>query len=265
MARIVRNAENPSGWTTGLGRNFALCLIILGGSTLKKLTLFASLAAVLITTGASAATNLVTNGSFEATSLTGKGEFNGHVTGWTGGTGLTFLDYPGTATSSSGGFAVYPGFPSVSPDGGNFIQADGDPSFSGAFSQTINGLIVDKVYTLNFDQAAGQQNTFKGPTTERWKVTFGNSTQLSSLFSLDQGATGPWETQSMTFTATSVSQILTFLAVGTPKNAPPVSFLDGVSLVDAVPEPATWGMMIVGLGAMGAAARLRRRQAIATA
>jgi hypothetical protein len=45
---------------------------------------------------------------------------------------------------------------------------------------------------------------------------------------------------------------------------PPTAFLDGVSLTAAVPEPATWGMMIIGLGAMGVAAR-RRRQVLATA
>ncbi|MHA6721878.1 PEPxxWA-CTERM sorting domain-containing protein [Sphingomonas sp. RS2018] len=38
----------------------------------------------------------------------------------------------------------------------------------------------------------------------------------------------------------------------------------GVTAVAAVPEPATWGMAIIGFGAIGAAQR-RRRRAIATA
>ncbi|QXQ08678.1 PEPxxWA-CTERM sorting domain-containing protein [Sphingosinicellaceae bacterium] len=61
----------------------------------------------------------------------------------------------------------------------------------------------------------------------------------------------------MTFTASAVSQVLSFLAVGTPNGAPPISFLDGVSLTAAVPEPATWGLMLVGFGAVGITARRR--------
>ncbi len=38
--------------------------------------------------------------------------------------------------------------------------------------------------------------------------------------------------------------------------------LDDISL-NAVPEPATWGLMIVGFGVVGAAARRRRIAAVA--
>jgi hypothetical protein len=65
----------------------------------------------------------------------------------------------------------------------------------------------------------------------------------------------------MTFTASSTSQILSFLAVGTPTGLPPVSLLDGVSLVDstvpAVPEPSSWAMLLAGVGAMGFMLRKR--------
>jgi hypothetical protein len=50
--------------------------------------------------------------------------------------------------------------------------------------------------------------------------------------------------------------VLTFLAVGTPGGAPPISFLDGVSLT-AVPEPASWALMLAGFGLVGLAARRR--------
>lgn len=227
---------------------------------MKKLMLVASLMAALASTGASAA-NLVNNGNFSTTTLTDKGYFAGNVAGWSGGYNLTFLDYPGTASTAY--LAVYPGFPSVSPDGGNFAEMDGDPNYSSAIYQTLTGLTVGKDYAVNFYEAAGQQNGFTGPTTERWQVTFGNASKLSYEYSLPQGATGPWIAQRMDFTATATSQLLSFLAVGTPNGAPPISFLDGVSVV-AVPEPATWAMMLVGLGAIGAAVR-RRRQVLATA
>ena len=71
-----------------------------------------------------------------------------------------------------------------------------------------------------------------------------------------QGAT-PWEYQVLNFTADSTSEILSFLAYGGPGGAPPVSFLDGVSVnlanpgpnggPDAVPEPSTIALSVVGL------------------
>jgi hypothetical protein len=71
-----------------------------------------------------------------------------------------------------------------------------------------------------------------------------------------------WQLMNFNFVAHATSQTLSFLAVGTPVgNLPPVAFLDGVSLT-AVPEPAVWGLMIVGFGAVGALIR-RRRTALA--
>jgi hypothetical protein len=207
------------------------------------------------------AANLVTNGSFEAS--TGKTTFQNHVPGWTGGANLTFLDAPGTADDGSY-LSVYSGFPNHSPDGGNFVEADGDPSYSGAISQAINGLIAGQSYKVTFYQAAGQQAGFTGPTTEQWAVSLGGDTQTSSTFSLAQAATGDWQKQTMTFKATGASEVLSFLAQGTPNGAPPISFLDGVSLTAAVPEPATWSLMIVGLGLMGGALRRRRTMSVAT-
>jgi hypothetical protein len=229
---------------------------------IRALLLGAAAALVAAATPASAV-NLVTNGSFESTIATDKTYFNGQVAGWSGGLNLTFIDFPGTADDPSKYLAVYGPFPATSPDGGNFVEGDGDPGYSGAIYQTINDLTIGKQYLLTFYQAAGQQLGFTGPTTEQWQVTFGTDTRLSSLFSLPEAGVGPWQAQSMTFTATAVSQVLTFLAKGTPGGKPPISFLDGVSL-SAVPEPASWGMMIVGFGAVGGAMR-RRKQIVATA
>lgn len=198
----------------------------------------------------------VTNGGFETTTATGKDKFLGKVTGWSGGSNLTFIDFPGTADNGTD-LSVYGPFPSTSPSGGNFVEADGDPQYSSAITQTIDNLTPGQPYTLTFQQAAGQQAGFTGPTTERWKVSFGSDSKLSTLFSLPQGGVGAWQTETMVFVATLASQVLSFLAVGTPNGAPPISFLDGVSLT-AVPEPAS--MALLGAGLLGVGFIRMRRQ-----
>lgn len=232
---------------------------------MKALTFALVATALAIPTVANAAVELVTNGNFELTNV-GAGQkkyfTQAAVQGWTGGANLTFIGAPGTADNPALYLDVYGPFPATSPVGGNFVLADADPNYRGAFWQTISGLTVGKKYDLSFWQAAGQQRGFTGPTTERWIVSFGNDTVYSNTFHLPQGGVGPWEKQTFSFTASATSQVLKFLADGTPGGAPPISFLDGVSLQAAVPEPATWAMLIVGFGAVGFASR-RRRQTVA--
>ncbi len=227
---------------------------------MKTLVLTAALLAAAA--APAAATSLVANGSFETTTLTDKGSFYRSVTGWSGGNNLTFLDFPGTADDINKYLAVYGPFPATSPDGGNFVEADGDPSYSDAIYQTVSGLTSGKTYTVGFYQAAGQQAGFGGSTTEQWQVSLGAESHLSSLFSLAQGGVGAWQAQTLSFTATSASEVLSFLAQGTPGGAPPISFLDGVTLT-AVPEPASWALMVAGFGVVGAV--LRRRAATVAA
>lgn len=64
------------------------------------------------------------------------------------------------------------------------------------------------------------------------------------------------------FVADRATATLSFLAHGTPEGVPPFSLLDGVSGT-AVPEPATWALMVGGLGLVGGALRSRRRGVVA--
>jgi hypothetical protein len=244
-----------------------------------------AIALALGASGGAQAANLVLNGSFELTnSAFGAGDkaaFAGLSTNWSGGGGggaLTFLDAPGTADNGNY-LSVYGPFPNHSPDGGNFVEADGDPNFSSAIFQTITGLKVGQTYAVSFFQAAGQQTTFTGATHEQWAVGLGttlasseSSAQLSHQMTLPgpNGPGGPaadvypWESQTLTFTATATSEVLSFLAVGGPSttNLPPISFLDGVSM-NAVPEPSAvvlFGVGVLGMGAFSLRQRMFNRK-----
>lgn len=175
---------------------------------------------------------------------------------------------------------LYGSDPIVSPDGiaNWFVASDGDPGFGAPIYQTLSGLTPGKQYDVTFYQAAGQQRTFTGATTERWRVGLDTSiltyttdttspqfarTQLSTINVFPDTATRvtPWQKQTLTFTANSSSDILTFLAVGTPAGKPPFSLLSSVSVTANVPEPLT----IIGTIIGGTAAfRLRKKLAKST-
>jgi hypothetical protein len=106
--------------------------------------------------------------------------------GWTGGSGLIFIDAPGTSTTSpvtacGTTYLSTWGCPStLAIKGGyNEVQADGNPVFESGFDYTVTGLTKGETYTLSFYQAASQQGpnsgAFTGATTEQWVVSLGTS------------------------------------------------------------------------------------------
>ncbi len=133
----------------------------------------------------------------------------------------------------------------------------------GGISQVINGLVVGENYILTFNWGAAQLANRTGPTTDSLQVQFGSDVVSTTPLAIASGGFSGWQHAQYQFTATSTSQTLSFLAVGTPYGLPPMAVLDSVSLT-AVPEPTTWAMMLLGFGGIGAMIR-RRRQTLATA
>ena len=225
---------------------------------------FAALAFLALALSAQAQQNLVTNGSFEDTT-NGPGQlgYNTNEVGWTT-TGYNFVFAYGTGdtTGSNGqygnvsfwgpGNGSNNGFPAGSPDGGNFLGLDGAFEVE-PLTQTINGLTAGDNYTVGFWWAGAQQFGFNGATTEQLEVSLGNESFYTVVLQHpSHGFTG-WEYQTFTFTATSSSEALSFLAIGTPSGVPPFSLLDGVTMYQqsTVPEPGTLAMMMGGLGSLG--------------
>jgi hypothetical protein len=143
------------------------------------------------------------------------------------------------------------------PTGGNVVAIDGDPNFNGSISQTITGLKVGDSYVLSFQQAAAQQMYYTSATTEQWQVTLGTHTDTSTLMHDAVQSVVGWNGQSMFFIATSTSEALTFLALGTPTNEPPVVLLADVALTE-IPEPTDFALLAAGIVGLVV---LRRRRA----
>ena len=145
-----------------------------------------------------------------------------------------------------------PGQTVNSVDGsGWYIASDGGDSWNGRISQTLNDLTPGNQYIVSFSQAAGQfdcyisggtctSGNYFGDTNNNWRVSFGDSIATTSFQDSDviahpsQAPVSAWQSQSMTFTATNSTQVLSFLSQGTPDGQPPIALLSDVS-VQAVP------------------------------
>ncbi len=219
--------------------------------TFVRLLLAGAAAATIgmLSTGAQAS-NLVTNGSFEdatnfvdngqdtmqvalaSTLMTGWTVIGGHDTAWIGPTN------PFSLSASDGRYfqdltSYYTGGP-----------------FSGV-SQSI-ATQAGHHYLLTFD--LGSSTIWGLPSAIQASAGASSQTFTSTL-----STTNGWEGESLAFTASGASTNLSLLGTSGFNYIG----LDNVSVVDVggVPEPATWTMMLIGFGGLGAALRSRRKSA----
>lgn len=237
----------------------------------------AALCAALALNTAPVLGNLVSNGGFESTTVSTTTQWfcpgscvvnnwtlaNDNPSGFNDGQILVHSSWNGVNLIGSVGIAGSIGL--ASPDGGNFIFSDAD-FHNSSITQTLTGLTPGDTYLLSFYQALVQDTepgiTTPGPVSALWQVSFGTGVQTSASMSANGATltTSPWALQSMSFTANTATQVLSFLSVGT--GDPPLIALDGVRL-EHVPEPASVALVLLAGLAAGATYRRTRWQRIA--
>jgi hypothetical protein len=229
-----------------------------------KVAVLVAFAALGVTQAANAA-NLIVNGGFEAP-VQGPPNYAAFnvpagstlITGWTIVQGNVDL----TTTVNYG-----PGLNTLNPASVQDIDLVGDSFGSngvfGGLSQSFS-TVAGQIYQLTFDYSHNNGTFSSNGYAAQVTVANGLADAILSAEVSQAYGQSPWTAFSQTFTATSDLTTLTFINTRGGYNAG--IYLDDVSveaLAAGVPEPATWGMMLLGFGLLGVAMR-RGRDVLAT-
>src|ERR1700761_6531088 len=217
--------------------------------TIVKAFGLAAVGAALALASAASAGNLVQNGGFEVTqggvygvSTADSLAANGNASLWAPNGGNTdaavadwditwgsiggvfvsdaltnagqwgYYGYYGASQNYGSSYLQYTAGLGVDPNGGNFVGLDGD-HYGGSLTQTITGLAPGQQYLLTFYQAADHYQGWGDFQSSQFIVGLGSQTQAAPVMSTTAGGT-PWTKISMIFTATSGSEVLSFMDQG---------------------------------------------------
>ncbi|MDX2209014.1 MAG: PEPxxWA-CTERM sorting domain-containing protein [Sphingopyxis sp.] len=164
----------------------------------------------------------------------------------------------------------------VTPDAsGNVVDLDGSPGPGEITTKDSFAFNAGDLVTLSFVLGGSQRNNGDNSWFTRFifsdvtNVTNVQGTGLLTGFGLNGnigptftmgaliGASAPFTTSTFSFRATNAGSLR--LAFGTTSRDNIGPLLDNVSLnIGAVPEPATWAMMIMGFGLIGGTMRSRK-------
>jgi hypothetical protein len=220
---------------------------------MKRILLFAAASVALgAAQPAAAATNLIANGGFDA-----PGNFSGDYQTITEST--TPLGFGWSVNGSVDVFKT-DSFIGGDPDpvGGDPYALDlvGTGTYGGIY-QSFN-TEIGKLYRLTFDFA---NNPFiSGASMNVGVSSLGGLSFLNEVAHSGSTPTAmDWQTYTYEFTALAGTSTLFFNNASGGVNGG--MYLDNISIIDpaAVPEPATWALMIAGFGLAGTALRQRRR------
>jgi hypothetical protein len=203
-----------------------------------------AMAAAVMPLVSAAQTNLVTNGSFENYTQANQ-------------TWSTYASGNGWTTGAAG-LEIRNNVAGTAADGKNFAELD--TAQNSSIYQDIS-TVIGQEYVLTFSYA---NRTGVAVSSNGLGWSFGDLVGSTPDLAYNSTGDNAWSTFSVTWTATSELTRLSFSAKGTSDSYG--SSLDNIRVVSsggqppsAVPEPATSGLMLIGLGAL-AGVRRRRQQ-----
>jgi hypothetical protein len=153
------------------------------------------------------------------------------------------------------GQVVFTGNEAVKPSSDN---GNGNPWVTDVAGNGINYLDISLSGGASFTGAGFNLNTLSGGQPQSWFVTI-TAFDANNVLHTQDGVFGPLKNDEKFVITTTEGWRLTNVQVNTTAN------IGGVGQVSingiAVPEPATWAMMIMGFGVAGSV--LRRRRTVA--
>jgi hypothetical protein len=236
---------------------------------MMKMILLSATALTAFAATSAGAANLAVNGDFANignayVETTGSGaddilQGGTAIPGWTSAGGPTSIGNDMWVNpANSYGLTASPGNGS-----GFFVDLTGQANALpyGELEQSIT-TVVGHQYELSFD--LGSDSVYNGGGFDPATLTVFMGA-VSDVYGLTATGRNQWTNDFIGYTATST--LTTFGFIGDSTQPSEYIGLDNVVVTDlTVPEPATWSMMLVGFGGMGAAMRMtRRKTAAATA